>query len=306
MAPPQSEHAPLFDWLSSRSAGVLLHPTSLPGPQGVGTLGDDALRFVEFLQSAGMSWWQVCPLGPTGYGDSPYQCYSAFAGNPHLIDLRSLVSGGLLNADEIAPLALHGAGAVDFSALSRLKQPLLRLAARRHRSAGSPALGAEGFADFKAAQAPWLPAYAWFRALKDHFGGAAWWDWPERARSYASMPAALRRQLGEEAEAHQFYQYAFFAQWRRDQGRGREAARDRGHRRHPDLRRGRLGGRVGLPRSSLSSARTGGRSPSQAFPPITSPMTASSGEIPSTGGRLHAATGYAWWKERLRSLVRHV
>ena len=299
MAPPQSEHAPLFDWLSSRSAGVLLHPTSLPGPQGVGTLGDDALRFVEFLQSAGMSWWQVCPLGPTGYGDSPYQCYSAFAGNPHLIDLRSLVSGGLLNADEIAPLALHGAGAVDFSALSRLKQPLLRLAARRHRSAGSPALGAEGFADFKAAQAPWLPAYAWFRALKDHFGGAAWWDWPERARSYASMPAALRRQLGEEAEAHQFYQYAFFAQWRRVRA---EAAR-----------RG-IGVIGDIPIFVAADSADAWVCPELfelgedgrpiAVAGVPPDYFSNDGQLwgnPLYRWEAHAATGYAWWKERLRS-----
>ena len=87
---------PLFNWLTTRAAGVLLHPTSLPGDQGIGTLDGSALRFLDFLRDAGMSWWQVCPLGPTGYGDSPYQCFSAFAGNPYLVDLRDLV----LAADE--------------------------------------------------------------------------------------------------------------------------------------------------------------------------------------------------------------
>src|SRR5689334_11181512 len=83
--------APLFNWLQERGAGVLLHPTALPGNQGCGVFDQQAVRFLDFLQAAGIKYWQVCPLGPTGYGDSPYQCYSAFAGNPTLIDLAALV-----------------------------------------------------------------------------------------------------------------------------------------------------------------------------------------------------------------------
>ena len=175
---PPAIPPPLFDWLSSRSAGVLLHPTSLPGDQGVGTLDGSALRFLDFLKAAGMSWWQVCPLGPTGYGDSPYQCFSAFAGNPYLVDLRALAALGLLKSAEIAPLAAAVGAPVDFGSLYQLKWPLLRRAYDRHKLAGSPSLGPEGFAEFKAAQASWLEPYAWFRALKDHFGGRAWWEWP--------------------------------------------------------------------------------------------------------------------------------
>ena len=108
----------------------------------------------------------------------------------------------------------EGAGAVDFGALARLKTPLLRLAAGRHRRAGSPALGPEGFAEFSAAQAAWLEPYAWFRALKDYFGGRAWWEWPEGAQSHGALSADLRRRLGDDADAHRFCQYAFFTQWR--------------------------------------------------------------------------------------------
>jgi len=297
--PPPPARAPLFDWLSSRSAGVLLHPTSLPGAQGVGTFDDDAVRFLDFLRAAGMTWWQVCPLGPTGYGDSPYQCYSAFAGNPFLIDLRGLAAAGLLEAGELAPLAGRGAGAVDFEALSRLKLPLLRRAAWRHGLAGSPALGDETLAAFKAAQAPWLEAYAWFRALKEHFGGRAWWEWPERARSPASVPAALRRQLGAEAEAHQFCQYAFFAQWRRI----RAEANRRG-----------IGVIGDIPIFvAADSADAWTRPDLFELGPDGRP-TAVAGVPPdyfSEDGQLwgnplyrweaHAAGGYAWWKERLRS-----
>ena len=92
---------PLFNWLKERSAGVLLHPTALPGSQGIGTLDANAVAFLQFLSLAGFKSWQICPLGPTGYGDSPYQCFSAFAGNPYLIDLAALVRAGLLTADDL-------------------------------------------------------------------------------------------------------------------------------------------------------------------------------------------------------------
>ena len=118
MKPRATAPQPLFDWLSSRSAGVLLHPTSLPGDQGIGTLDGAAVRFLDFLKAAGMSWWQVCPLGPTGYGDSPYQCFSAFAGNPYLIDLRDLAARGLLKPAEIAPAGGRGERG------GRLRRPL--------------------------------------------------------------------------------------------------------------------------------------------------------------------------------------
>jgi 4-alpha-glucanotransferase len=210
-----SRERALFNWLSARSAGVLLHPTSLPGTQGIGTLDASAVRFLDFLKAAGMSWWQVCPLGPTGYGDSPYQCFSAFAGNPYLIDLQDFVARGLLAPADLAPLARLGAREVDYGALYLLKWPLLRKAYARHAAAGSPALGSEDFSQFKAAQASWLEPYAWFRALKDHFGGRAWWEWPAEGRSVAAVPGALRAKLGEDVGAHQFYQYAFYSQWRR-------------------------------------------------------------------------------------------
>ncbi len=215
MTPQPAKDGALFNWLSSRSAGVLLHPTSLPGRQGIGTLDGAAVRFLDFLQAAGMSWWQVCPLGPTGYGDSPYQCFSAFAGNPYLIDLQDFVTRKLLKADEVEPLAAVGEGNVDFGALYQLKWPLLHRAFIRHRLANSPALGPEGFDQFKLSQAAWLEPYALYRALKDSWGGGAWWDWPEAARSYEAIPSSLRAKVQEGVAAHQFYQYAFFSQWRK-------------------------------------------------------------------------------------------
>ena len=96
---------PLYNWLSERAAGVLLHLSSLPSDTGIGNLGAGAYRFIDFLNASGMSVWQICPLGPTGFGDSPYQCFSAFAGNPYFIDLKPLLNEGLITADEYNQLA---------------------------------------------------------------------------------------------------------------------------------------------------------------------------------------------------------
>jgi 4-alpha-glucanotransferase len=299
MTPRPAAAETLFNWLSARSAGVLLHPTSLPGRQGIGTLDSAAVRFLDFLEASAMSWWQVCPLGPTGYGDSPYQCFSAFAGNPYLIDLQDLVARRLLSAAEVAPLALQGRGAVDFGALYKAKWPLLRRAFERHRVAGSPALGPEGFVEFKAAQARWLEPYALFRALKDSFGGRAWWEWPANVRSYSGVPSSLRARLRDEVAAHQFYQYAFFSQWRGI----RAAARKRG-----------IGIIGDLPifvaadsadawaRPELFELGADGRPIAVAGVPPD--YFSADGQLwgnPLYRWEIHRADGYAWWKQRLRA-----
>ena len=116
-----------------RSSGILLHPTSLPGSHGIGELGGEAHRFAEFLKNAGQTIWQVLPLGPTGYGDSPYQCFSAFAGNPLLINVDTLVKRGYLAADELNPQPKFPRESVDFGTLIQWKLPLLRKAAKGFR-----------------------------------------------------------------------------------------------------------------------------------------------------------------------------
>jgi 4-alpha-glucanotransferase len=299
MTPRPDKGGPLFNWLSSRSAGVLLHPTSLPGSQGVGTLDGAAVRFLDFLQSAGMSWWQVCPLGPTGYGDSPYQCFSAFAGNPYLIDLQDLVSRKLLSPDEVAPLSRVGTRQVDFGALYELKWPLLRKAFDRYTRAGSPNLGPEGFEAFKAAQAEWLEPYACYRALKDSYGGRAWWEWPAGARSYSGLQASLRAKVSGEAAAHQFYQYAFFSQWRRI----REEAKRRGIGIIGDIPifvaadsadAWSLPGLFELGKDGRPVAVAG-------VPPDYFSEDGQLWGNPLYRWEVHSADGYAWWKARLRA-----
>jgi 4-alpha-glucanotransferase len=221
---PTGEGGPLFNWLQTRSAGLLLHPTCLPGDQGCGVFDRHAVRFLDFLQAAGMKYWQVCPLGPTGYGDSPYQCFSAFAGNPYLVDLAALVPFGLLKAADLAPLAALSADRTDYGAIYKIKPRLLASAYAQFKQQ-RPALPYGDFAGFCRKHADWLDAYAFFRALKDHFNGRVWWEWPPEARDFTRAgKSPLRAQLADAIAACQFGQYLFFGQW----AQVRAAARSRG------------------------------------------------------------------------------
>jgi len=205
---------PLFSWLDSRSTGVLLHPTSLPGDLGIGKLGREATRFIDFLQAAGFKSWQMCPLGPTGYGDSPYQCFSAFAGNPYLIDLHPLVGYGLLSEEDLSPLRRLPYDYVDYGALYERFWPIIDKAYKAFdaNSAGLPGYG--DFPEFCEENAHWLEAYAAFSACKDHFGGKPWNEWPKEARSFAKFEQSkLKTELAEQINAVRFVQYLFFGQW---------------------------------------------------------------------------------------------
>lgn len=195
--------------LPARSSGVLLHPSSLPGPEGIGTLGPEALEFVDFLKSSGQTLWQTLPLGPTGYGDSPYQCFSAFAGNPMLISLERLAEDGLLETQDVKPGA--DPRVVDFGTLLGQKRRKLAKAYRAFESEADPRQRAE-FAEFIERESEWLPDYALFAALKDRYRQCPWWEWRRSAR----LRAHLDELRGEQADAireQAFYQYVFFSQW---------------------------------------------------------------------------------------------
>lgn len=220
-----NQDLPLFNWLTKRGAGVLLHPTSLPGDQGIGTLEPGPVnRFLDFLQAAGMSHWQVCPLGPTGFGDSPYQCFSAFAGNPYLIDLNALVILGLLREEEMRPLRALSQDRVEFGYLWEHKWPLLHKAHQRYLELGQPPLPYGDPTAFRRANASWIEDYAFFRSLKDHHNGAPWWEWPADLRRHSkALKSPLRKRLAKAIDAHVFHQYLFFGQWTilREQARRR-------------------------------------------------------------------------------------
>jgi 4-alpha-glucanotransferase len=195
-----------------RSAGVLLHPTSLPGRFGIGDLGDQSYRFVDFLEAAGQSIWQVLPLGPTGYGDSPYQCFSAFAGNPLLVSPEKLAEVGLLTDADLAEVPVFPVDRVDFGAAIEFKRGILERAYNRFKQA--PAELKAEFTEFCTGHARWLQDYALFRALKDDHGGKPWPEWePELVKRDPSVLAATAQRLGESAEAEKFAQWLFFKQW---------------------------------------------------------------------------------------------
>jgi 4-alpha-glucanotransferase len=196
-----------------RASGILLHPTSLPGPFGIGDLGGEAYRFADFLAATGQSLWQILPLGPTGYGDSPYACYSAFAGNTLLTSPEQLLAEGLLAKNDLSEIPSLRPDRVDFERAHQLKEILLGKAYEHYQSTTDTELRS-AFATFAEQNASWLDDYALFRALKSAHGGIAWHDW-ERALALRE-PAALARaraDLSEEIDAQKFFQFLFFKQW---------------------------------------------------------------------------------------------
>ncbi|UFS68613.1 4-alpha-glucanotransferase [Geomonas sp. RF6] len=193
-----------------RKSGVLMHPTSLPGPGGIGSFGVEARDFVDFLQAAGQSLWQILPLGPTAYGDSPYSCYSAFAGNPLLISLDRIVEEGELTASEVQMPSL--AERVDYGAVAAHKFPLLKKAAMRFFEA-APQERKQEFWNF-CDSTFWLHDYALFMTLKEHFSGKSWNEWPEPILK--REPAALSEwseKLGRAIGEQKYEQWQFSRQW---------------------------------------------------------------------------------------------
>ena len=156
-----------------RKSGILMHITSLPGPYGIGSMGKAGYEFVDFLSAAGQTYWQVLPLCPTGYGDSPYQSFSTFAGNHYLIDLDLLIEEGLLKQEEADAICWgREERRVDFGCLYENRLPLLRKAYGRFTPDAA-------FREFVADNADWLEDYALFMALKEKFRGMPWQNWPE-------------------------------------------------------------------------------------------------------------------------------
>lgn len=202
-------------WLKERTAGVLLHPTSLHGRQGIGVLGPEAYAFVDFLSDAGFTYWQVLPLGPTGFGDSPYSSFSAFAGNPYLIDLRPLLENGILRADDLDILYGLPEDRADYGSLYRIKWPLLRLAHKRFKEQKRAYMPNYGLFDaFCESQAAWLEPFCAYMGLKERFNGAFWGEWPEACRTYESARrTSYWRETAHARKAHAFFQYLFAGQW---------------------------------------------------------------------------------------------
>jgi 4-alpha-glucanotransferase len=285
--------------VSRRAAGIILHPTSLPGPHGVGELGAEAHRFVDFLASASQRLWQVLPLGPTGYGDSPYQCFSAFAGSELMIGLDPLAADGLLEAKDLESPPDFDPAAADFGGALRFKTPLLEKAFRTFE-AGAGAARRDAFEAFRKEQADWLSEFALFTVVKQAHGGVSWTDWEEDIR--AREPAALERWRREHADAirsREFRQYLFFAQWRALKA----AAHARGIRIMGDIPIFVAHDSADVwARPDLFQLREDGRPESVAgVPPDYFSATGQLWGNPLYRWDRMEAEGFAWWIERFRS-----
>ena len=194
-----------------RSCGILMPISSLPSPHGIGTLGAEARKFVDFLADAGQSWWQILPVGPTSYGDSPYQSFSAYAGNPYFVDLDLLCEDGLLTPAEVNSVNWGTDPAkVDYSAIYNSRFPLLHLAMERGWERD-----ADKVAAFSEENASWLPDYALFMAVKRHFGMQSWTEWPDEDIRLRRPEAVARYQeeLADDIRLFTYIQYLFFRQW---------------------------------------------------------------------------------------------
>jgi 4-alpha-glucanotransferase len=283
-----------------RTSGVLLHPSSLPGPYGIGDLGPSVFRWLDWLVGSGCKLWQVLPLGPTGYGDSPYQCFSAFAGNPYLISPELLLEEELLTEADLADMPAWDPRRVDYGQFYQWKPGLLAKAYSRFLANPEPVQSE--FEAFLSANTAWLDDYALFMALKEVHGGGAWSDWPEplRRRDPASLEEA-RKNLAERIALFSFGQFLFFRQW----NAVKQYANEHGLRivgdiplfvaydsadawSHPDLFYLDEGGKptvvAGVP------------------PDYFSPTGQLWGN-PLYRWDVHKAGGYAWWLDRIRSVL---
>ncbi len=195
-----------------RSSGILLHPTSFPSIDGIGDMGPQAYYWIDFLKSAGCSIWQILPLGPTGFGDSPYQSFSAFAGNPYLINPTLLLDEGFLSVDDLADRPTFPAAKVDFGKAIQWKTTVLNRIYQNYLK--NPASLSTAFTKFKFESRYWLDDFSLFMAIKDTQGGVSWLDWPEKLRKRdPETIQKFRNDYSSLIEQHAFRQFLFFRQW---------------------------------------------------------------------------------------------
>jgi 4-alpha-glucanotransferase len=284
---------------SKRSAGVILHPTSLPGPDGIGDLGPEAYRWIDFLASTGCSYWQVLPLGPTGYGDSPYQCFSAFAGNPYLISPAVLYDQGLLTRKDLAERPDFETDRVDYGPAIKWKLSILDKAFEHFKELNKPEL-IEQFMQFQYSQSAWLKDFALFMAIKEAQGGGSWDHWSRYLRSRGKkVISEFIKENQNSIQRFTFQQFLFFRQWTAL----RKYANSKGIKligdvpifiaydsadtwSHPEL--------FYLNKSGKPTVVAG-------VPPDYFSPTGQLWGNPLYRWDIHAQTGYAWWIDRVRA-----
>jgi 4-alpha-glucanotransferase len=287
-----------------RAAGVLLHPTSLPGSYGVGELDDHAVAFLDWAQSAGMRLWQVLPLNPPGYGASPYGCLSSYAGNPLLISPQRLLQEGLLDLTDVADVPRFSDDEVELEPVIRYKTALLQTSWKRFQEHATAEQRAALEAFIAAPeQREWLADYVLFMALKEAAGGAPWWQW--NAKLVARDEAALNAARVEHAEALCFWEYVqflFFRQW----NIVREAARARGIRIMGDIPIYVAGDSADVwsNRELFQLDERGEPIVVAGVPPDYFSATGQRWGNPLYRWDLHRETGYRWWISRIRANLR--
>lgn len=201
----------LYNWLTKRSTGVLMHVSSLPGNTGIGTIGSHARSFIDLLENSGMAYWQICPLGPTGFGDSPYQSFSSYAGNPYFIDLEDLVSQGLLEKSDLDVFVSQESKLVDFGFQWNVRWPILRKAALVFLEKAHETVAFEAFCKNNR---EWLCPYALFMGLKRHLDGKPWYEWGDDYKTYTlAAKADVPAEVEKETLIQKVLQYLFFTQW---------------------------------------------------------------------------------------------
>ncbi len=288
---------------TERSSGILLHPTSLPAPCGIGDLGPAAYAWLDALAQARQSWWQILPLGPTGFGDSPYQSFSAFAGNPNLLSPELLARDGLLSSADFAG-ENWPAEQIDYGRASAYKADLTARAWENFQAGRGLSLR-PAFEEFRRREAAWLDDFALFMAIKEAHGGVSWHDWPEELilRKSAALQGA-RHELAEAMQLHRFRQFLFARQW--------SALKDYARERHI-----RLIGDVPIFVADDSAdvwthselfqldAR---RRPTvvSGVPPDYFSKTGQLWGNPLYDWQAHERDGYAWWTARLRAALAQV
>ena len=285
----------------NRSAGIILHPSSFPGPDGIGDLGPEAFHWIDFLAKSGCSLWQVLPLGPTGYGDSPYQCFSAFAGNPYLISPTFLLDEQLLNRSDLVDRPQFSSKHISFGEVITWKLTLLDRAYEHFQRSRKFSIKEE-FTQFQNSNADWLDDFALFMAIKESHGGGSWNQWPMelRQREPTALQAFIKKNLSS-LTRHKFRQFLFYRQWNAVHNYAKQknisiigdvpifVAYDSADAwSHPEL--------FYINKKGLPTVVAG-------VPPDYFSPTGQLWGNPLYRWKVHAKTGYAWWLSRFRSAL---
>jgi 4-alpha-glucanotransferase len=288
----------------NRASGVILHPTSLPSPDGIGDLGPDAYRWIDFLNRSGCQLWQVLPLGPTGYADSPYQCFSAFAGNPYLISATILLDQGLLTKTDLRDRPNFPLEEVDYGPVIQWKIKLLHRSFDHFRKTASSGLKAE-FEKFKDTCKDWLAPYTIFMAIKQTLGGGSWSEWPEPLRKREQKALSRFTKDSQAAIEFQSYQqFIFHRQW----AALRDYAHEKGIRIIGDIPIfvAYDSADVWMNKDLFYLDEEGYPEVVAGVPPDYFSATGQLWGNPLYKWDVHQADGYQWWLSRLKSVLSQV